>query len=83
MGHVQAALTSSDKRAEADFLCDVFTLTVIVLAGHDGLVAEPLTLVNSKEARLLLLPQALHSLLLMSPYSSISPQVGGLILLIT
>jgi hypothetical protein len=61
MGHVQAALTSSDKRTEAAFLCDIFTLAVIVLSGHGCLVMDSQTLADSREGRHLLLAQS-HAL---------------------
>jgi hypothetical protein len=76
MGHIQAALTSTDKRGEAGFLFDVFALAVLVLSGHDCLYAKPADLSESKEIQSSLLPQALHSLLQHPDWSQVTSQVN-------
>ncbi|KAF4532933.1 hypothetical protein B566_EDAN015645 [Ephemera danica] len=74
MGHIQAALTSTDKLEEASFLCDVFALAVVVLSGHHCLCPKPTAAAASKETRLSLLPQALLSLLEYPEWKTVTGQ---------
>jgi hypothetical protein len=61
------------------FLCDVFLLTVIILSGYDSFVLTLDSLVSSRESRLLLFPQALHTLLARNQWKAVASQVSVLL----